>query len=310
MVVAGLLQRVQSEWARLRRAANQSGVRGACVPIMRGIISNDMGRISAPAFLRKDLGRFFDSVAPFVVPTSPDPPATRPPIPITKEALATAFTRLENPLFEHRKVCLLKRRQKAPDFSVFAFIRPNENILSDILRFLIDPEGSHGQGGVFLHSLLEFVRPGMTFTDARVILAREAPTYLLTGQASKRRIDLLVSMLDFTLGIENKKFTGEGWQQIHDYCEHLRLAVKDAFVLIFLTRSGYEATSISPRLRAEYQAKGQLVSWSWEKDIPAWIDRCLERCEAENVKHFLSDFKRYIGSYLSKNQPEPEDNEQ
>src|ERR1700688_527905 len=38
----------------------------------------------------------------------------------------------------------------AQDFNVFNFIQPNENRISDIFAWLLDPGGTHAQGETFL----------------------------------------------------------------------------------------------------------------------------------------------------------------
>lgn len=46
-------------------------------------------------------------------------------------------------------------RTYATRFNVFGLIDPDENKFSDILKDLLDPNGTHGQGGVFLGLFLE-----------------------------------------------------------------------------------------------------------------------------------------------------------
>ena len=46
-------------------------------------------------------------------------------------------------------------KRLATGFNVFRLIEPDENKLSDILRDLLDPKGTHGQGDLFLRLLFE-----------------------------------------------------------------------------------------------------------------------------------------------------------
>src|SRR4051794_32824876 len=48
-----------------------------------------------------------------------------------------------------------RNRTEARRFNVFSLIKPDENRLSDILADLLDPDGPHGQGNLFLRLLLE-----------------------------------------------------------------------------------------------------------------------------------------------------------
>ncbi len=67
-------------------------------------------------------------------------------------------------------------QKMATGFNVFDFIDPDENKLSDILAWLLDPKGSHGQNDLFLQLIFKQLNLGSskTFTiDAKVV--REAP---------------------------------------------------------------------------------------------------------------------------------------
>jgi hypothetical protein len=213
-----------------------------------------------------------------------------------KKDLKTAFSKLDALISSHRLRRAKAARDEATGFNVFDFIKPTENTLSDILRFLLDPAGSHGQSDVFLRNILNTVRSQHCIISQEATVVREAPTYTLQH---RRRIDVLVTTPNFCLGIETKKFSGEGARQIHDYCEHLRNISNGAFCLIFLNRTGSEAESIAPELAAGLQKKKQLVIWSWEKSIPQWLDQCRASVTPPKIKHFLNDFAEYISSYLA-----------
>jgi hypothetical protein len=210
----------------------------------------------------------------------------------------SAFSALEAELAAHRKRQARLRRKSAYDFNVFDFIKPTENVLSDILKFLLDPHGSHGQEDMFLGEMIVRIRPQDNISCRNATVVREALTYTL-DQARRRRIDVLATLADFHLAIETKKFSGEGRQQIHDYCEHLHNISHGRFCLIFLNLTGAEAESIAPELSRGFQKQKQLVVWSWEKSIPGWLRACKSNCEAAKINHFLDDFGRYVSNYLS-----------
>lgn len=214
-----------------------------------------------------------------------------------KKNLTSAFAQLGALISSHRTSEAEKARKEALRFNVFDFIKPTENTLSDILRFLLDPEESHGQSDIFLLEILRGIRVQENISTQDVTVVREAPTYTL--QRSRRRMDILVTMSTFYLGIETKKFSGEGVGQIHDYCEHLRNISSGHFCLIFLNRTGSEAESIAPDLATELQKKNQLVIWSWEKSIPNWLEQCRASVMPLKIKHFLADFQKYIARYLA-----------
>src|SRR3989442_9263400 len=72
---------------------------------------------------------------------------------------------------------LLDRKQ-ATRFNVFDFIEPDENRLSDVLAWLLDPQESHGQGDLFLRLIFRQLRLSYNAKltgDAKV--RREVPTH-------------------------------------------------------------------------------------------------------------------------------------
>jgi hypothetical protein len=219
--------------------------------------------------------------------------------------LAAAFSALHHRLDKDRQQRAAQLRQTAEQFNVFDYIAPDENLLSDVLRLLLDPQGSHGQGDAFLCSLIH--RVNSTFSgdcqDASVV--REAITYSI--KHFRRRIDVLATIPGFVLAIETKKFSGEGGKQIHDYCEHLRNIASENFCLIFLTRTGAEAASIAPEVGTVLQRKGRLKCWSWEREICNWLTECASKCEAPKMRHFIEDFQTYIDTFLA-TQVNPEQN--
>lgn len=225
----------------------------------------------------------------------------------SSEALALAFQDLGGRLNAARAANFAERREFAADFNVFDFIAPSENVLSDILAFLLDPRSSHGQGALFLEKLMSRLCSARIPNSSNPVVARESLTYAISNH--RRRIDIQVTFPDFVFAIETKKFTGEGWNQIADYCEHLEMVSGNRFCLVFLTRTGEEAGSIDPKKARTLIGNGKLALCSWEADIPAWLRECAAVCEAPKIKHFLEDFVDYIQN-LAINCPEETDNEQ
>ena len=125
----------------------------------------------------------------------------------SRSVLSAAFVTLGRRLNEHRQGLADECRATASGFNVFEFIDPTENTLSDILRFLLDPTASHGQGDIFLRALVGRTRPGLLLNFAYATVARESPTYSI--KQHRRRIDIVITIDGFTLAIESKKFAGE-----------------------------------------------------------------------------------------------------
>ncbi|HPF99365.1 MAG TPA: PD-(D/E)XK nuclease family protein [Kiritimatiellia bacterium] len=195
-------------------------------------------------------------------------------------------------------------KRLATGFNVFDLIEPDENKLSDILATLLDPNGDHGQGGLFLQLLLE--RLGLD-TDPRLTrhatVQREAPTYGILKH--RRRMDVLVEA-GAMLAIENKVDSSEQADQVKDYLEHLSRCAQGHHkrsILIYLTPHGRSPDSLSREEFDEAESVGRLRCWSYQVELREWLEACREGCAAQKIQGFLTDFITYIESKL-KREPE------
>jgi len=191
----------------------------------------------------------------------------------------------------------------ATAFNVFKWFAPDENKLSDILRSLLEVNGSHGQGDLFLRKMFRKLDINFRNKDlTNVTVQREAPTYKIPKH--ERQIDILVDVNSGPLlAIENKVDSLEQKHQVKDYLEHLRKiarerAVKYAF--IYLTPNGSRPESITTSMVKKYKQENKLHCWSYQKDVSEWLEDCRRDCEAERVRNFLSDFISYIESVLNR----------
>jgi hypothetical protein len=211
------------------------------------------------------------------------------------------------------RVDLSERMQRSIDqklatrFNAFSIIEPDENKLSDIIADLLDPKGTHGQGNLFLRALFEKLglctEPQPT---EHAIVRREVPTDRLLK--NRRRIDILIEA-GVLIAIENKVDSLEQADQIKDYVDHLAECASSAncrSVLIYLTPNGRKPKSITTPKVEELQNAGLLHCWSYQTDLRDWLIVCRRECEAEKIRHFLSDFIAYIESDLLRD-PETDD---
>ena len=201
-------------------------------------------------------------------------------------------------------------RQLARQFNAFDYLRPDEQGLSKMIRDLLDPEGPHGQGQIFLRLLLdrvEFAR-GADLRSSRVIV--ELP---IEGQ---RRIDVAVRIDGdrHCLAIENKPFAGDQEDQIKDYLDWLRKNYGDRFLLIYLSPRG-EAPSdysvkpadleddagnatrtfrIMPYHRAEDGAgDDEFGPFRTGFGLADWLRECREHCDVERLRWFLREAETF-----------------
>lgn len=188
----------------------------------------------------------------------------------------------------------------AQDFSVFRYIRPDENRLSDIFADFLNPEGDHGQGKLFLNEFMDFIKlpPHVRsrLEDNEVLVTREKATDLLLS--SHRRVDILLKFLPsgFMLGIENKPWTGDQPDQLSAYAKYLSIASNGQFSLVYAPPyvKKLDSKSLKPDEAAILKQQGQFVIFPYWDDLLNWLIACRKVCEAEKVRHFIQDLVGFI----------------
>jgi hypothetical protein len=187
-------------------------------------------------------------------------------------------------------------RRAASGFTVFRFFETDENLFSDILKFLLDPRESHGQQSLFLGLFAtRLERSGIPELD-KAVVTREAGTFSILNY--RRRIDLLINSPKLVIGIENKIDAKEGGNQIHDYYNHLRQTCRNDYCLVFLTSDGRPPRSISDTLTTHLRSLHKLYLLNYNADIHDWLSECKRQCQADKIRYFLDDVICYIQTHL------------
>jgi hypothetical protein len=200
-------------------------------------------------------------------------------------------------------------RRRASRFNVFDFIDPDENKLSDVLAFLLDPKGAHGQGDLFLRLFFKQLKLQSDRQQLRIAtVRREASTHGILK--SRRRMDVLVDA-GTLVAIENKVDAMEQPEQVKDYLAHLRECTRHRSrisALVYLTPNGRSPESLGTSKLSKQQADENLHCWSYHKDLRTWLDNCRRECAAPRIQYFITDLLSYIEGALKRAaEPESED---
>ena len=124
-------------------------------------------------------------------------------------------------------------RQLAVRFNVFEeFFYPDEQTLSRLFAWLLNPAATHGQGDTFLHLFLQLCCAEAKLDLQGVRVQTEVCTTHIKN--ANRRIDIVITGKDWVVGIENKPWAGEQAEQLVDYQNHLGNLKKKRAVLVFL----------------------------------------------------------------------------
>lgn len=188
-------------------------------------------------------------------------------------------------------------KQLAFDFSLFQFFSIGENKISQVLAYFLDEKQNHGQGNIFLK---EFVK---AFYNKEIDLNKSINICEKTI-TEKRRIDIYIELKDLTIGIENKIWADDQPNQLNDYATFLDQKSKGNYLLLYLNPYGLEPSSksITKKLKESLIEQEKFKIISYKHDIINLINKWLVICEADNVSHFLKEFKKFLEiKFLGKN---------
>lgn len=191
-----------------------------------------------------------------------------------------------------RDLNLRTNKLLAERFSPFSYLDVMEPKLSSITADLLQPDGSHGQGDVFLRAFLLAI--GVPDRGAPVRIRVEQPTRFI--ESVQRRVDIKLCWNDFIVGIENKPWALDQLDQLEDYVNDLDRESKGRFLCVYLSGDGTppDSSSISPERRVALEQKRQLKILSYPKIMCGWLDDCILKCQADKVRWFLRDFREYL----------------
>ena len=197
-----------------------------------------------------------------------------------------------------------KRADTGEFFNVFLIdgVRINEDTHSAILADLLNPNGSHRQGAVFLKHFLNLESLGLAdsfnYSELEVFHAKRKAT-IEYGE-----IDILLEKKDYAcIIIENKIHDADDQEgQLNRY---YRYAEEEGFIgdqikLIYLTRYGKEPSEKSLRGVDGQEALdvSRVICMSYERDMVEWLEDCSKEVEAATetipIREVLSQYQDHV----------------
>ena len=98
-----------------------------------------------------------------------------------EEKLKAFFTKASIEYKAYKKIKKEIDRYLSTDFNLIEIIQPDENKISDVIKLLLEPDGVHGQGAlflkIFLKKLEEFTDKNIFIDFSKVKIKREKTTY-------------------------------------------------------------------------------------------------------------------------------------
>ncbi len=204
----------------------------------------------------------------------------------------------------HHRLDALRQARKlyapklAPEFNAIGLCGPDELRLSQILKELLSPIGSHAQGAIFLKLFLKCF-------DLENFLPVPDNTKVCTEKTTDRLANKMLRMdihLDFgpaAIAIENKPWAGDQENQCKNYLNQLALSHPELNCLIYLSGSDDPPSTDSifkvKREDAENAGRFKIIAYPQLID---WLKDCRRECQADRVSFFLNEFIDYIQKHF------------
>ncbi len=177
-------------------------------------------------------------------------------------------------------------------FNSLHFLSWNENKVSEILAFFINPHADHQQGDVFLKLFINYFDIHFPYSDVSKVLVKLEETTL-----ENRRVDIVISYRgnEQILGIENKIYpwTKDQDGQVKDYLHYLKkMSTSGNYQLLYLAPKSKQLSGHS--VGSDYQLyldSKELLIISYEDHIIPLMRQFATHAGNERVRSFITDFE-------------------
>jgi hypothetical protein len=189
------------------------------------------------------------------------------------------FTKVHN---RHREALARATGENFNIFKILGIGHREVTTHSPVLAELLNPEGKHGQGAIFLRLFLaEFEIQDF---DAETAKLRREHFIGRNTEESGGRLDILLNdRLGKTILIENKIGAGDQSKQMERYRNYSQNAH-----LFYLSLDGHEPANLSPEKLKDINCR----CISYEKGILAWLKKCHK--EAASLATVRETIAQYI----------------
>jgi hypothetical protein len=176
-----------------------------------------------------------------------------------------------------------KQKQRGlNDYNILTAVRePHAEVgmHSNFIYSLINPDGLHYQGDLFVNLFIKHVLKIDDFGKVKAVEMEE--------DANGRRIDFMIKSDSYSIGIEMKIYAGDQYRQIKDYYDNLKEKSDQnkKVIMYYLTLDGKDASDDSSQ-GIEYKRV------SFKNEILDWLQKC--QYEIKNITNLNEAIKQYI----------------
>ena len=186
-----------------------------------------------------------------------------------------------------------KKKASASDFNIFSItgIHYKEVPICSFLRELLDPQGSHMQGSLFLKTFTQQVLKQNIFSDEEFTKAK---IYKEEHIDNKRRVDILISIAGRLFPIEVKIYAGDQDAQLIDYYNYTSTSDPKA-VIYYLTLDKHEPSETS---KANLKKGIQYECISFDNDVLSWLKHIVSMEQIRSVPRLYEVLSQFLDVIL------------
>lgn len=171
------------------------------------------------------------------------------------------------------------------NFNFFSFLNMERDEVkhSAIIAELLNPNGSHSQGKLFLKLFLEQLESIIDVSNEHTFVVRPevyVPKYVPKKQ-EKGFLDIVIESVDAYIVIENKIDTVDAEEQLEKYCKHIETIEKQTKALLYLTPEGKKPNNFNVCGKGPVHQLDKfqfpLVRLSYKDFIVKWLGNCVEK---------------------------------
>lgn len=181
------------------------------------------------------------------------------------------------------------KKAKGESFNIFSILKmesKENDTHSNLLGNLLDPNGSHLMGAVFLEEFLDLnnLKDFLDASTTRVYLEYSCGKVDCKAKTGGRIDIYLLDKNGRSISIENKVYAGDQPCQIERYVNHNKASNK----VFYLSLDGKDASEDS---RGDLRAGIDYFTISYRDDIINWLEKCSK--EASNQPIVRETIKQY-----------------
>ena len=175
------------------------------------------------------------------------------------------------------------------EYNIFDILEvaSKEVVMCRFLADLLNPEGIHGYGILFLKSFLQTVLNENRINDTLLTHTNVIKELVIDNN---RRIDIVIQNAHFFIPIEVKIYAEEQEGQCYDYYEYAK-AFDEQTKIVYLTRFKNKPSEFSRKKinGTEILSDDKIKCISWEHDICGWLTEILVQLK-EPVKSMVMQY--------------------